>query len=60
MHSISCQIMGFMMLVLGIYVLTSTKDAPPGCAAGLRTALGRTHKPEYHLCDVDEKVALSP
>ena len=41
---------------LGIYVLTATRDANPGLREGWRSVLGRGNlKPEYHLCDVEEK-----
>lgn len=54
--SITFQVSGFVCLVIGIYVLTSTKDAAPGCAAGMSVVFGWTPtKAEYHLCDSHEK-----
>ena len=58
--SITVQVLAFCMLVLGIYMLTVTRDAPPGCGAGLRAiaTMGRSHSSstaQYQLCDVEEK-----
>ena len=58
--SISWQVVGFLVLVLGVYVLTATKDSRPGCAAGMQAVLGRTlsmsNTPEYKavaVCDIE-------
>jgi hypothetical protein len=53
--SITVQVLAFLTLVVGVYILTVTRDAPAGCAAGWRAVLGRSHKLEYQLCDIDEK-----
>ena len=56
--SITVQVLAFLTLIVGIYMLTVTRDAPPGCAAGLRaiTSFGRWHaNAQYQLCDVEEK-----
>ena len=60
---ITVQVIAFCTLVVGVYILTVTRDAPPGCAHGLRAVLGRgghvtqhgSGGPQYQLCDVDEK-----
>jgi len=56
---ITVQVCAFATLVVGVYVLTVTRDAPPGCIHGLRAVLGRPHAgasgAQYHLCDVEEK-----
>ena len=50
------QVLAFLTLVVGIYILTVTRDAPPGCGAGLQAVLGRSHAAsQYQLCDVEEK-----
>ena len=57
--SITLQVMAFSTLVLGIYILTITREAAPGCKAGFRAVIGRD-RPEsslaaqYQLCDVEE------
>lgn len=38
--SIGAQLLGFFLIVLGVYILNATRDAQPGCAAGLRSMLG--------------------
>ena len=53
--SITVQVVGFLTLVVGVYILTVTRDSPAGCSAGWRAVLGRSHKLEYQLCEVDEK-----
>jgi len=54
--SITVQVLAFSTLVVGIYILTITRDAPPGCAHGLRAVLGRrATAAQYQLCDVEEK-----
>ena len=56
--SISIQVLAFGTLIVGIYILTVTRDSPPGCAAGLRAVLCRAHVgggTQYQLCDVEEK-----
>ena len=54
--SITIQVIAFSTLIIGIYVLTITRDSPPGCAAGMRSVLGRSNRGlEYQLCEVDEK-----
>ena len=58
--TITVQVLAFLTLIVGIYILTITRDAPPGCGPGLRAVLGRSHvsldgRPVYQLCDVDEK-----
>ena len=55
--SIIVQVLSFVLLVVGIYILTVTRDSPPGCASGWRAVVqGGSHKgPEYQLCDVQEK-----
>ena len=35
--SISAQLFSFVVIVSGVYVLNATRDAPPGCAAGMRS-----------------------
>ena len=57
------QVVGFIVLVLGVYVLTATKDSRPGCAAGTQAVLGRTlsmsSTPEYKalaVCDIEVPV----
>ena len=52
--SITIQVGGFVALICGIYILTVTRDAPPGCASGWRAVLRRSHKPDYQLCDLDD------
>lgn len=57
--SITWQVLGFTLLVLGIYLLTATRDANPGLREGWRSVIGRDNlKPDYHLCDVEEKDPL--
>ena len=34
--TITVQVAGFMVLMVGVYLLTVTRDAEPGCAAGMR------------------------
>ena len=53
--SITFQVLGFVVLMVGVYLLTVTRDASPGCAAGLRTVLGRPPKLEYSLVRTDEQ-----
>ena len=54
--SITVQVLGFLTLIVGIYILTVTRESPPGCANGLRAVLGRApDKAQYQLCDVEEK-----
>lgn len=55
--SISIQVVGLLTLVMGIYILTITRDSPPGCAAGMRALLGRSPivGSQYQLCEVEEK-----
>ena len=53
------QVVGFVVLVLGVDVLTATKDSRPGCAAGAQAVLGRLSRsstPEYKalaVCDIE-------
>ena len=51
------QVVGLLTLVMGIYILTITRDSPPGCAAGMRALLGRSPivGSQYQLCEVEEK-----
>ena len=42
------------MLVLGVYVLTATKDSRPGCAAGMQAVLGGCNTPEYKAVAVSD------
>ena len=59
--SITVQVLAFITLIVGIYVLTVTRDAPSGCANGMRaiTTRGRSYVSSphatYQLCDVDDK-----
>jgi len=53
--SITAQVLAFCVLVVGIYILTVTRESQAGCAAGLRAVMRRDRKPDYQLCDVDEK-----
>ena len=53
--TITIQVLGFSTLVLGVYILTVTRDAPPGCRPGWQAILGRARQSEYQLCDSDEK-----
>jgi hypothetical protein len=58
--SITVQVLGFFTLIAGIFILTVTRDAAPGCTDGTRAVMrsllcGRSRKPQYELCDVDEK-----
>lgn len=53
--SITAQVLAFCGLIVGVYILTVTRDSQPGCAAGLRAVLGRAQRSDYQLCDVDEK-----
>ena len=53
---ITVQVLAFATLIVGIYILTVTRDAPPGCSSGLRVILGRSPtNAQYQLCDVEEK-----
>jgi len=52
--SITIQVLGFLILMAGVYILTVTRDASTGCAAGLRNVLGRQRSAEYHLCETNE------
>mmetsp|Transcript_34538 Transcript_34538/g.87635 ORF Transcript_34538/g.87635 Transcript_34538/m.87635 type:complete len:113 (-) Transcript_34538:99-437(-) len=52
--SISWQVVGFIVLVLGVYVLTATKDSRPGCAAGMQAVLGGCNTPEYKAVAVSD------
>ena len=50
------QVLAFLTLIVGIYILTVTRDSPPGCVAGMRAIAGRSSaSSQYQLCDVDEK-----
>ena len=51
------QLFALLVLVFGVHVLSSTKDSPAGCAAGMRAIVGRgPRKPdEYRLCVADEE-----
>ena len=54
--SITVQVLAFCTLIVGIYILTITRDAQPGCSAGLRAVLSRSHaSSQYQLCDLEEK-----
>jgi len=48
------QVVGFIVLVLGVYVLTATKDSRPGCAAGMQAVLGGCNTPEYKAVAVSD------
>jgi len=52
--SISWQVVGFIVLVLGVYVLTATKDSRPGCASGMQAVLGGCNTPEYKAVAVSD------
>jgi len=54
--TITFQVLGFGVLMVGVYLLTVTRDSSPGCAAGLRTVLGRekTREQEYSLVQTAE------
>ena len=56
--AICWQLFALLVLVFGVHVLSSTKDSPAGCAAGMQSVLGRAQKPEYQLCAVDEEQRL--
>jgi len=62
--SITVQLTGFFVLMVGVYLLTVTRDSNPGCAAGFRTVLGRPPKLEYSLVrtednkDIEDKVPV--
>mmetsp|Transcript_14077 Transcript_14077/g.23357 ORF Transcript_14077/g.23357 Transcript_14077/m.23357 type:complete len:355 (-) Transcript_14077:134-1198(-) len=65
--SIGCQMFALLVLVLGVHVLSATKDSPPGCWTGFRIIIGRTVQSEYQLCsesgdddDDDLKACISP
>ncbi len=53
--TITVQVLAFVTLIGVIYILTITRDSPPGCAAGLRAILGRSNiaTTQYQLCDTD-------
>ena len=53
------QVIGFVVLVLGVYVLTATKDSRPGCASGARSVLGQAHSSEYKALAVVEPIEAS-
>lgn len=58
--SITVQVLAFLLLIVGVYVLTVTRDAPPGCANGLRaiTNMGRVHAGShvtYQLCSTSDE-----
>ena len=55
--SITVQVLAFCALIVGIYILTVTRDSAPGCSAGLRAVLGRSNRHDYQMCDVEEKDA---
>jgi len=50
--SIFWQMFALSILVLGVHILSATKDSPPGCATGLRVLMGRAveRKEGYTLC----------
>ena len=55
------QVIGFVVLVLGVYVLTATKDSRPGCSAGMRAVMGRyPNTPEYKALAASEVEVMEP
>lgn len=56
--SITVQLLAFVTLIGGVYILTVTRDAPPGFAAGMRVVLGCGRgglQAQYELCESEEK-----
>jgi hypothetical protein len=53
--TIFVQLVGFLTLMSGVYILAVTRDASSGCAAGLRVLLGKHKGPDYHICDTREQ-----
>uniref|UniRef100_A0A7S4EVW7 Magnesium transporter n=1 Tax=Chrysotila carterae TaxID=13221 RepID=A0A7S4EVW7_CHRCT len=56
-NTIGWQMIALLVLVLGVHVLSATKDSPPGCGDGLRVVLGRASRPQpdgYTLCSASE------
>jgi len=56
--SIFWQVVALLVNVVGVHVLSGTRDSAPGCRAGVRALLSRRkseEKPEYtHLCACDD------
>ena len=54
--SITVQVFGFAILMVGVYILTVTRDAPAGCNSGLRVLLSkeRSKAGEYSLVRTEE------
>lgn len=42
-NSITVQVAGFLILMVGVYILTVTRDAAPGCAPGFRMVSSSPH-----------------
>mmetsp|Transcript_16788 Transcript_16788/g.27838 ORF Transcript_16788/g.27838 Transcript_16788/m.27838 type:complete len:293 (-) Transcript_16788:533-1411(-) len=53
-NSISFQLLGFSLIVSGVYILNATRDAAPGFVAGLRTVFG-SFAPEEWLESIQSR-----
>lgn len=60
-NSIGWQMFALATLLVGVHVLSATKDSPAGCVAGMRVVIGRSIKQDgYQLCAASEDDAECP